>query len=52
MITANHINKKFDGIEAVKDISVNIKNGEVFGLIGTNGAGKHISAHGVRCFKA
>ena len=40
MITANHINKKFDGIEAVKDISVNIKNGEVFGLIGTNGAGK------------
>ena len=24
----------------VKDISVNIKNGEVFGLIGTNGAGK------------
>ena len=40
MITANHINKKFDGIEAVKDISVNIKNGEVFGLIGTSGAGK------------
>lgn len=40
MITANHINKKFDGIEAVKDISVTIKNGEVFGLIGTNGAGK------------
>lgn len=40
MIMANHINKKFDGIEAVKDISVTIKNGEVFGLIGTNGAGK------------
>ena len=40
MITATHINKKFDNIEAVKDISVNIKNGEVFGLIGTNGAGK------------
>lgn len=40
MIMANHINKKFDSIEAVKDISVTIKNGEVFGLIGTNGAGK------------
>ncbi len=40
MITATHINKKFDNIEAVKDISVNIRNGEVFGLIGTNGAGK------------
>ena len=40
MITATNIHKKFDNIEAVKDISVNIKNGEVFGLIGTNGAGK------------
>jgi len=40
MITATHLNKKFDNIEAVKDISVNIKNNEVFGLIGTNGAGK------------
>lgn len=40
MITANHISKKFDGIDAVRDISVTIKNGEVFGLIGTNGAGK------------
>ena len=40
MITASQNSKKFDGIEAVKDISVSIKNGEVFGLIGTNGAGK------------
>ncbi len=40
MITATNINKSFGSIEAVRDISVNIKNGEVFGLIGTNGAGK------------
>ena len=40
MITATHVSKKFDSIEAVKDVSVDIKNGEVFGLIGTNGAGK------------
>ncbi len=40
MITASQISKQFDGIEAVKDISVSIRNGEVFGLIGTNGAGK------------
>lgn len=40
MITATHINKKFGDIEAVKDVTVTIKNGEVFGLIGTNGAGK------------
>ncbi len=40
MIIATHISKRFDGIDAVKDVSVTIKNGEVFGLIGTNGAGK------------
>lgn len=40
MITATHICKRFDNVEAVKDVSVTIKKGEVFGLIGTNGAGK------------
>ena len=40
MIAATHVWKKFGNIEAVKDVSVTIKKGEVFGLIGTNGAGK------------
>ena len=40
MIVANHLNKKFGDVEALKDVSVTIKKGEVFGLIGTNGAGK------------
>lgn len=40
MITATHICKRFGNVEAVKDVSVTIKKGEVFGLIGTNGAGK------------
>ncbi len=40
MIAATHVCKHFDRIEAVKDVSVTIKKGEVFGLIGTNGAGK------------
>lgn len=40
MITAVNVRKQFDKIMAVNDISVTIKNGEVFGLIGTNGAGK------------
>lgn len=40
MIAATHICKCFGSIEAVKDVSVTIKKGEVFGLIGTNGAGK------------
>ena len=40
MIAATHVWKNFGNIEAVKDVSVTIKKGEVFGLIGTNGAGK------------
>lgn len=40
MIAATQICKRFGTIEAVKDVSVTIKKGEVFGLIGTNGAGK------------
>ena len=40
MIAATHVCKRFEKIEAVKDVSVTIKKGEVFGLIGTNGAGK------------
>ena len=40
MIAATHVYKSFGKIEAVKDVSVTVKKGEVFGLIGTNGAGK------------
>ncbi len=40
MITATNVRKYFGNIVAVDDISVTIKEGEVFGLIGTNGAGK------------
>ena len=40
MITATHLDKKFGDVEALKDVSITINKGEVFGLIGTNGAGK------------
>ena len=40
MIAATHLYKNFDDVEAMKDVTVTIKKGEVFGLIGTNGAGK------------
>jgi len=40
MIQLNHISKSFDGIYAVKDLSVRVSKGEVFGLVGPNGAGK------------
>ncbi len=40
MIIAQHVNKSFGSIEALTDINATIKKGTVFGLIGTNGAGK------------
>ena len=40
MIEAVNVSKSFDNIKAVDSISLSIKEGEVFGLIGTNGAGK------------
>lgn len=40
MIEVRQIHKKYESIKAVDNVSVTIKEGSVFGLIGTNGAGK------------
>ena len=40
MIEVKNVTKSFEDIKAVDDVSVTIKEGNVFGLIGTNGAGK------------
>ena len=40
MITAEHLSKSFGSIKAVNNIDLTIADGEVFGLVGTNGAGK------------
>ncbi len=40
MIEAIQVNKQFDTIKAVDNISATIKEGNVFGLVGSNGAGK------------
>jgi len=36
----NELNKSFGEHQAVKDLSIEVKKGEVFGLLGRNGAGK------------
>ena len=40
MIEAVNVSKSFDDIKAVDNVSLEIREGEFFGLIGTNGAGK------------
>ena len=40
-ITIEHVNKVYDGkVTALKDVSFNVEEGEVFGLVGPDGAGK------------
>lgn len=44
MLEVKNIVKSYDGkIKAVNDISFNVKGGEIYGLIGSNGAGKSTS---------
>jgi len=40
MLKVDHVTKYYDDFRAVNDISFEIKEGEVFGLLGVNGAGK------------
>lgn len=40
VLEAQNISKSFSGIQAVKDLSLAVEEGEVFGFLGPNGAGK------------
>ena len=40
LLIANAIAKRFGGVKALTDVSLTIREGEIYGLIGPNGAGK------------
>ena len=40
MIEINHLCKSFGTLEVLKDISLTVKTGEIYGLVGRSGAGK------------
>lgn len=40
LIEVKSLSKNFKEVEAVKDVSFNVQNGEIVGLLGENGAGK------------
>lgn len=40
MLEASHLSKSFGGKPALRDLSFTVRRGEIFGLLGHNGAGK------------
>ncbi len=40
VITADNIKRKYPGVEALKGISFDVNKGEIFGIVGPDGAGK------------
>jgi branched-chain amino acid transport system ATP-binding protein len=40
MLAVHRLNKHFDGVTAIKQVSFKLKAGEIVGLVGPNGAGK------------
>ena len=40
MIQIHNVKKQFEGIEALKNLSLTIEKGSIYGLLGSNGAGK------------
>ncbi|MBE6037394.1 MAG: ABC transporter ATP-binding protein [Clostridiales bacterium] len=40
MIEVNGLNKSFDSFQALSNLSIHVKKGSIYGLVGTNGSGK------------
>ena len=40
LLEMNHVSKNFDGLDVLKDISIQVKEGEVVSIIGPSGSGK------------
>ena len=40
MITVNHLEKNYGNIKVLSDVSLQIEDGSVYGIIGHSGAGK------------
>ena len=40
MISVHNLNKSFNNLDVIKNLTIDINKGEIYGLLGSNGAGK------------
>jgi ABC-2 type transport system ATP-binding protein len=45
LITASHLSRSFGSVHAVQDVSLQVNTGEIYGLVGPDGAGKTTFMH-------
>jgi ABC-2 type transport system ATP-binding protein len=50
MLSITHIHKRFGDVQALNDVTFDVHNGEIVGLIGQNGAGKSTTFHSILNF--
>ncbi|AUI72478.1 ABC transporter ATP-binding protein [Companilactobacillus alimentarius] len=50
MLKIDNISKKFDKLQALDQVSFNVEDGQILGLIGQNGAGKSTTFHSILNF--
>ncbi len=50
VLSCEHIVRRFGGVVALKDVSIAVNRGEIFGLVGPNGSGKTTMVNAVMGF--